>query len=115
LAVQLRWYDYWLNGIYNGLAAEPPVKLFVMGRNEWVYEHEYPLARAEYRPLYFSSGGRANSAHGDGRLAWDKPAAGSSPDRFRYDPEEPVPSVGGNNCCGTPSPAGPQDQRPIER
>jgi predicted acyl esterase len=53
LDVQLRWYDYWLKGMDNGLATEPPVKLFVMGRNEWVYEHEYPLARAEYRPLYF--------------------------------------------------------------
>ena len=25
-----------------------------------------------------------------------------------------MPSVGGNNCCGTPTSAGPQDQRPIE-
>jgi putative CocE/NonD family hydrolase len=25
-----------------------------------------------------------------------------------------VPSLGGNNCCGTPTPAGPMDQRPIE-
>ena len=57
MALQLRWYDYWLKGIDNGLASEPPVKLFVMGRNEWVYEREYPLARTEYRPLYFASGG----------------------------------------------------------
>ena len=38
------------------------MKLFVMGRNEWVYEHEYPLARTDYRPMYFASGGRANTA-----------------------------------------------------
>ncbi len=114
LAVQLRWYDYWLKGIDNGLASEPPVKLFVMGRNAWVYEREYPLARTEYRPFYFASGGSANGARGDGRLTWEKPAAGSPPDRYRYDPEDPVPSLGGNNCCGTPTPSGPQDQRPIE-
>ena len=36
LALQVRWYDHWLKGIDNGLASEPPVKLFVMGRNEWV-------------------------------------------------------------------------------
>jgi putative CocE/NonD family hydrolase len=114
LPVQLRWYDYWLNGIDNGLAAEPPVKLFVMGRNEWVYEREYPLARTEYRPFYFASGGAANGSRGDGRLTWDKPASSSPPDRFRYDPDDPVPSTGGNNCCGTPTPAGPQDQRPVE-
>ena len=114
LPLQLRWYDYWLKGIDNGLASEAPVKLFVMGRNEWVYEREYPLARTDYRPLYFSSGGKANTAAGDGRLAWTKPAGASSPDRFRYDPDNPVPSVGGNNCCGTPTAAGPQDQRPVE-
>jgi putative CocE/NonD family hydrolase len=112
--VQLRWYDYFLKGIDNGLAAEPPVKLFVMGRNEWVYEREYPLARTQYKPLYFASGGGANGARGDGRLTWDKPKGASPGDRFRYDPDDPVPSLGGNNCCGTPTPAGPMDQRPIE-
>ena len=112
--VQLRWYDYFLKGIDNGLAAEPPVKLFVMGRNEWVYEREYPLARTQWKPLYFKSGGGAIGARGDGRLSWDKPTGASPPDRFRYDPDDPVPSLGGNNCCGTPTPAGPMDQRPIE-
>jgi putative CocE/NonD family hydrolase len=112
--IQLRWYDYFLKGIDNGLAAEPPVKLFVMGRNEWVYEREYPLARTQYKPLYFASGGAANGARGDGRLTWDKPKGASPADRFRYDPDDPVPSLGGNNCCGTPTPAGPMDQRPIE-
>ena len=114
LTLQLRWYDHWLKGMDNGLASEAPVKLFVMGRNAWVYEREYPLARTDYRPLYFSSGGNANAAGGDGRLTWTKPASASPSDRFRYDPNDPVPSVGGNNCCGTPTAAGPQDQRPIE-
>jgi uncharacterized protein len=114
LTLQLRWYDHWLKGMDNGLASEAPVKLFVMGRNVWVYEREYPLARTDYRPLYFSSGGNANAAGGDGRLTWTKPAGASPSDRFRYDPNDPVPSVGGNNCCGTPTAAGPQDQRPIE-
>ena len=35
-------------------------------------------------------------------------------DRYRYDPLSPVPTTGGNNCCGTPTPAGPRDQRPLE-
>jgi putative CocE/NonD family hydrolase len=114
LPLQLRWYDYFLKGIDNGLAAEPPVKLFVMGRNEWVYEREYPLARTEYKPLYFASAGQANGSRGDGRLVWEKPSGASKADQFRYDPDDPVPSLGGNNCCGTPTPAGPMDQRPIE-
>jgi uncharacterized protein len=114
LALQLRWYDYWLKGIDNGLASEPPVKLFLMGHNEWVLENEYPLARTDYRPLYFASGGNANTDRGDGRLTWNKAGGSSTADRFRYDPNDPVPSVGGNNCCGTPTAAGPRDQRKIE-
>ena len=31
----LRWYDYILKGIDNGMAKEKPVRLFVMGKNEW--------------------------------------------------------------------------------
>jgi putative CocE/NonD family hydrolase len=114
LALALRWYDSRLKEIDNGLDREPPVKLFVMGRNEWVLEHEYPLARTNYRPLYFASAGRANTDKGDGRLTWEKPTGASTADRFRYDPHDPVPSVGGNNCCGTPTAAGPRDQRTIE-
>ena len=32
----------------------------------------------------------------------------------RRRPSNPVPTVGGNNCCGTPTLAGPKDQRPVE-
>jgi uncharacterized protein len=113
-ALALRWYDARLKGIDNGLDREPPVKLFLMGRNEWVLENEYPLARTDYRPMYFAGGGKANTDKGDGRLTWDKPSGPSASDRFRYDPNDPTPSVGGNNCCGTPTPAGPRDQRKIE-
>ena len=59
--------------------------------------------------------GNANTDHGDGRLTWTKPADASVSDRFQYDPNDPVPSLGGNNCCGTPTAAGPQDQRPVEK
>lgn len=114
-AVQLRFFDYWLKGIDNGLDREPPVTLFVMGANLWRQEQDYPLSRARIERLYLDSNGKANTLHGDGRLIWDPPAADSPADRYRYDPENPVPSLGGNNCCGTPTPAGPVDQRPIEQ
>ncbi|HYL38127.1 MAG TPA: CocE/NonD family hydrolase, partial [Bryobacteraceae bacterium] len=113
-AVELRWFDYWLKGVDSGIENEPPVTLYVVGKNVWRYENEYPLARTRYTDLYFSSSGHANSDRGDGGLSWDKPAADSKPDKYRYDPNDPVPSVGGNNCCGTPTLAGPRDQRPIE-
>ncbi len=112
-ALELRWFDYWLKGLQNGLDKEPPVKIYLMGRNEWRLENEFPLARAQYKKMYLHSGGRANGAQGDGRLSWDMPADEKT-DSYRYDPDNPVPSLGGNNCCGTPTPAGPKDQRPIE-
>jgi len=113
-AIELRWFDRWLKEMDNGVDREPPVKLFVMGRNQWRYENEYPLARARHRKLYFHSAGRANSDRGDGRLSWEAPGAGGRADSYVYDPERPVPSVGGNTCCGIPTPAGPRDQRTIE-
>ena len=112
--VQLRWFDYWLMGADTGIQKEPPVTLYVMGKNVWRQENEYPPARAQYKKMYFHSGGKANSDRGDGRLSWDAPAGDLPPDRYVYDPDNPVPSVGGNNCCGTPTPAGPRDQRPVE-
>jgi hypothetical protein len=112
-AIELRWFDYWLKGIDNGLDKEPPVKVFVMGRNEWRFENEYPLARTKYTPMYIDSDGSANGSHGDGKLAWDKPS-GADSDQYVYDPANPVPSLGGANCCGVGTPSGPQDQRPNE-
>jgi hypothetical protein len=44
--VELRWYDYWLNGIENGLMEEQPVQIFVMRPNHWRNEREWPLSRA---------------------------------------------------------------------
>ncbi len=113
-AVELRWFDYWLKGMANGLDREPPVKIFVMGRNQWRFEREYPLARTQYRKLYLASGGRANSLRGNGRLVWEAPASGAGADRYRYDPANPVPSLGGANCCGVPTISGPRDQRAVE-
>ncbi|HUQ93454.1 MAG TPA: CocE/NonD family hydrolase [Bryobacteraceae bacterium] len=106
LAESLRFFDYWLKGKDDGIDAQPSVTLFVMGKNEWRREKEYPLARTQYRKMYLHSGGRLN---------WDAPAGDETSDTYRYDPADPVPSVGGNNCCGTPTKAGPVDQRTIEK
>ena len=34
-ALEMRWFDYWLKGIDNGIMDEPPVRLFIMGVNQW--------------------------------------------------------------------------------
>ncbi|MGH9651779.1 MAG: CocE/NonD family hydrolase, partial [Terriglobales bacterium] len=74
---QLRWFDYWLKGVKNGLDREPPVKIFVMGRGEWRYENEFPLARTQYKKMYLKE------HHG---LSWELPPADAKPYVYRYDP-----------------------------
>ncbi len=111
--VYLRWFDHWLKGIDNGVAKEAPFQIFVMGENYWRNENEWPLARTQFTNYYIDGGGRANSTEGNGKLSIDKPG-GAATDTFSYDPDHPVPSMGGNVCCSS-VPSGPWDQRPVER
>lgn len=88
-----------------------PIQIFVMGRNTWRFEKEWPLARTVYKPLYLSSDGAANTAAGDGRLSFDKSTIGAACDHFAYDPQNPVPSNGGRDV----GKGGQRDQTEIER
>jgi len=88
-ALVIRWFDYWLKGIDNGIEDEPPIKIFVMGDNKWRFEQEWPLARTEFTPFYLHSQGRANSLNGDGSLSRDTPQF-EKPDRYVYDPANAI-------------------------
>lgn len=111
--LELRWNDHYLKGVDNGIDQEPPVELFVMGVNKWEHFADWPVPGTKFTPLYLGSGGNANSLRGDGKVSFD--FASSSPsDKYLYDPHNPVPTLGGNDCCGAPFPAGPRDQRPVE-
>ncbi len=112
IGLMLRWYDYWLKGFDNGVADDLPVRLFVMGKNEWRSEKEWPLKRTTYMKYYLHSKGRANSEKGDGRLSRELPAH-KQHDVFIYDPADPVPTIGGALLYDTAG-IGPVDQRPIE-
>jgi putative CocE/NonD family hydrolase len=111
---QVRFYDFYLKGIKNGLDLDKPVQLFYMGENKWRGELDWPVPGTTYRELYLNSNGSANSVRGDGTLSFTKPVK-SGNDTYSYDPLNPVPTTGGNNCCGTPTSPGPADQRPLER
>ena len=41
---QLRWFDQWLKEEDTGILSEPAVKIFVMGKNEWREESQWPPA-----------------------------------------------------------------------
>ncbi len=116
--IELRWFDRWLKGDDSG-ADDAPIKLFVMGVNQWRDEQEWPLARTDWQSWNLHSTGGANSARGDGRLSPEPFDVGQSGDeqvdRFTYDPEFPAQTIGGNNCCSPDIvPWGPYDQRPVE-
>jgi hypothetical protein len=110
----LRWYDWLLKGQANGVEKEKPVKIFVMGENEWREEEDWPLARAKNTRYYLHSGGAANGVSGDGTLSTTAPAE-EKKDQYVYDPSDAVPTIGGPLCCGRlPTGIGPTDQRPAE-
>lgn len=114
-ALQADWFDKWLKKTPETAAPSSPLlHIFVMGPDVWREEHEWPLARTHYTPLYLESEGRANSAAGDGTLRW-QPVSRSKTDTFTYDPRDPVPTMGGAICCEAKIlPPGPLDQTAVE-
>ena len=114
-AVTLSWYEYLLKGVQNSFAKEKAVNIFVMGRNEWREEDDWPLARAQSSRYFLHSDGSANSVRGSGTLSTAPPARSEPPDHYIYDPSNPVPTIGGPLCCDSAHmPPGPRDQRPVE-
>jgi uncharacterized protein len=96
------------------LAALPKVTYFTMGLNKWQSSDTWPPRGAEPSTMYLGSGGKANTAGGDGTLTAAPPEP-DRPDSFVYDPENPVPSYGGNVCCtGNAVQAGAFDQKTNE-
>ena len=115
-AEECRWYDYWLKGIDNGIAEEPPVRVFVMGTNRWKTADDWPIPGTRFLSYFLHSAGNAASNRGDGSLD-TTPARTEPHDSFLYDPADPVPTVGGSTCCSedvTPVSMGPRDQRPVQ-
>ncbi len=92
--IQMRWFHHWLHEQDTGMLDEPPVRIYVMN-DGWRDEQEWPLARTQYVDYFPRSGGRANSATGDGALSLDPPGAAEPPDVFLYNPLNPAPTVGG--------------------
>ena len=122
-ALTYAWFDHFLKGEDNGfLQKQPKVTYFTMGINKWQHSETWPPQGAKPVTLTLSSGGHANTLHGDGVLTFSSstPAASKAPDiadLFTYDPMHPTPSYGGNVCCAgnsIPGTGGALDQRKME-
>lgn len=99
---QLRYFDRHLKGITEK-SDEKPVEIFVMGGGDghktsegkyfhggrWRRESEWPLSRAQTHSLYLNN----NRA-----LTPSTSTSAHSSETFIFDPENPVPTIGGSLC-----------------
>ncbi|MCL7714285.1 CocE/NonD family hydrolase [Stenotrophomonas mori] len=110
------FFDRWLKNQPKAFPASTPhVRYFTMGANRWQSDAQWPPQAARPVRLYLRSGGAANSLYGDGRLTFEAPSAEEPKDSYRYDPANPVQTIGGGDCCnGGLVTAGAFDQRPVE-
>lgn len=83
----------------------PPVRLFVMGKNAWRDEATWPPANCRTARWYLRHGGG---------LTRESPEAGEPSSDFSYDPDDPVPTAGGNLLITPDYLPGPVDQRSTE-
>jgi putative CocE/NonD family hydrolase len=105
-ALHLAFFNRYLEGSSTDFD-HPRARVYVTGSNRWRELAEYPPAEAGYRRLYLHSSGRANTLIGDGSLSWEAPEE-EAPDRYSYDPKNPVPSSVGDEELAI-------DRRAIER
>ncbi len=106
--LELRWFNYWRKGEQNGIRNEPAVRYYVMGDvtdpkapgNEWRTAESWP-PQAKTTSHFLTAGGK---------LSEQMPDAAESTDSYKYDPKNPVPTIGGANLI---SKKGPMDQRAI--
>ncbi len=96
----LNWFNAHLKGDRRQLRARP-VRLYIMGADEWREFDSWPPPSQERR-LYLSSWGR---------LEYAVPADGQPADYYHYDPANPTPAVGGAQFHPL---AGPRDNRVLE-
>ena len=125
--LMLAWFDHFLKGEDNGVHTGPEVDYFEMGENKWHTSSTWPLAGTEWKNWYLASAGHAASVMGDGALSESAPgtevqggaiphALYASSDEFVYNPDDPVPSIGGHSCCAwTSTSQGQFDQSAIEQ
>ncbi|MDO9519880.1 MAG: CocE/NonD family hydrolase [Pseudohongiella sp.] len=106
---QMRWWDYWLKDIDNGIMNEPPVSIYMMGsarkgavspHNRVIHMDSWPPAATETR-FYLQP---------DMSLATSAPSLADASKTYTFDPANPVPTMGGQNLGAD---VGPRDQRDI--
>ena len=103
------WFDLWMKNDGKGIEQIPAVQYFVMGDpadpntpgNKWRTADDWPVPATPVK-VYF---------HTDKKLRLEPPQEVFGSLAYKYDPKNPVPTIGGANLTIT---KGPKDQRPVE-
>lgn len=104
---RLQWFDRYLKGVDTGGRHDAPVRLFVMGGGSgrktadgrldhggrWRSESDWPIPDTRLTPYYLSAGGALSAvrARPDG-----------APVTYDFNPDRPVPTLGGTVTSGEP-------------
>jgi uncharacterized protein len=105
--LRLRWFDRYLKGMRAQAADDPPVRIFVMGGGSgsksaggrlehggrWRGESDWPIPDTRLTPYYLSAGGQ---------LSLVPPARDAEAVSYDFNPEHPVPTMGGTVTSGEP-------------
>ena len=83
---ELRWYDYWLKGIDNGVMSEAPIYYYTMGegnKSGWHSAWQWPLPEQKLTNYYFdgTKAGSVDSVN-DGSLSPALPATTAGVDEY---------------------------------
>ncbi len=103
---RLRWFERYLKG-QGGRSTEPPVRIFVMGGGSgrksaqgrlehggrWRSERDWPLPDQKLTPFFLSAAGE---------LRREAPARDAAALAYDFNPEHPVPTMGGTVTSGEP-------------
>jgi putative CocE/NonD family hydrolase len=85
----LRWFDYWLKGIDNGIMDEPPIHYYLQDgpkKGTWQTSDQWPLATQKVTRFYFSQGKTGSVAStNDGTLTTASPTAAAVSDAYTVD------------------------------
>jgi putative CocE/NonD family hydrolase len=100
----ISFFDRWLTG-ETGPPSHKPVRVFVMGANEWWEADTWPLPETDFRALYLRGDGQGGDFGSGGQLSFEAPNAEPA-DTYAYDPRDPVTSEWSMH-------AGPVDDRGI--
>lgn len=114
-STRLQWFDQFLKDLPAGIEHTRRVRYFLMGGGEgpqetnrmvrhggaWRSSDTWPPEGAAAIPFYF---------HANGSLSENLPEEGVEPTSYRFDPADPVPTIGGQ-LSAIPIPPGGYDQR----